>query len=73
MLARAFDGYPNVIVAVDMNICRLMVRPADAKIKSKTEETIKHKTQNRKGDSSEGNGRSGTGSLKVLKSLYLGA
>ena len=48
MLARAFWGSPSVIVAVDMNICKLIIRPADEEIKSREEERKKHKIQFRK-------------------------
>jgi hypothetical protein len=68
-----FLEFHSVIVAVGMNICRLIVRPADTKIKAGTEERKKDKIQNRKNHRSGREKRPGNGSRKVLKSLYLGA
>jgi hypothetical protein len=74
MLARAFWGSPGVIVAVGMNICKLIVRPADEEINSKTEEIKKaQNTKSQKQQIWKEERRSGNGSRKVLKSLYLGA
>ena len=73
MLARAFWWYPSIIVADVMNICKLTVRPADAKIKSKTEERNGTKHKVAKAAVLRKRNRCGNGPLKMLKSLYLGA